>query len=529
MKKRISLLPLHGLVIFALICLPGCGKRETASTPQKTPSAKAAAKTSFEAVTSQLDSGGDLYVYASTEQLLQGLSIKVAGWRQFLDGIPDLNAENRSNINKAIAVATNLIRTSGIEEVKGFGLSSVPREDGLHHSKALLYHAPGSASGFLWNMFGREPHAFGGLNLLPANTALATFSDFDVRLVWSLVQKQVTQSGLPRAEELLKQLPEGFEKATGLNWGKVLDSLGGDFGFVLTLDDEKTVSMPLPQNQQLEIPQPALMFVAKVKDDHIFNRIDEALKNSGQQSFASSKSGLRMRTLPVPLPLPIQIAFTVAQNEDYLFIATSDLIVQQALMVKSGEKAGLKSTEEFKRLSKDVPQQGNHFMYVSERFGKTINRIQRQALEVVGSTGNRHQQWLESLLSGSQPAVSYSVGTHTPQGWLVVANGNQTPARFFLGSAAVPAGLIAAVAIPNFVKARQAAIKNACVSNLRLIEAAKGQWAMEKQRGSDSPKREDVLPFFQNNQFPVCPGGGQYTINEVSRPAQCSIPGHTLD
>jgi hypothetical protein len=533
MKPNNSVYPLHIFAALALIALTGCGKKEPVSqTSEKSSSAKAAATpgTSFEAVTAQLDRGGDLYVYVGTEQFLQGLSGKVAGWSQLVEAIPDIKAEDRQHISQVINTATNLIRTSGLEELGGLGLSSIPREDGLHHSKALLYHAQGSSSGFLWNVFGREPHELAGLNLLPANTALAVFSDFDLPIVWSALRNQVAQSGLPQADELLRQMPEAFEKATGLNWEKVLGSLGGDYGFAIMLDDVKTVNIPLPQDQQLEIPEPTLMFVAKVKDDTIFNRIDEALKNSGQSSFASSRAGLRMRTLPVPLPLPIQLGFTVAQTGEYLFITTSDLIVQQALMVKAGEKPGLKSTDEFKRLAKDVPQQGNHFTFVSERLGKTINRIQRRALEVAGSKGaSRQQQWFESLLSGSQPVTSYSVGTHIPQGWLFVANGNHSPARFLLGSAVVPAGIMAAVAVPNFVKAREAAQKQACTANLRRIETAKQKWAEGNQRKTESPEQGDLLPFLANSPFPVCPAGGKYTVNEPSRVAQCSIPGHTLD
>jgi hypothetical protein len=150
-------------------------------------------------------------------------------------------------------------------------------------------------------------------------------------------------------------LPDGFEKATGLNWDKVLGSLGGEFGFAITLDDSKTVSIPVAQDKRLEIPEPALMLVVRVNDDTLFNRIDGVLKQSGQQVFSTDKPNLKMRTLPVPLPLPIQLGFTVAQSEGYLFIATTDLIVQQALAVKAGEKPGLKSTGEFQRLAKDIP------------------------------------------------------------------------------------------------------------------------------------------------------------------------------
>ena len=43
-------------------------------------------------------------------------------------------------------------------------------------------------------------------------------------------------------------------------------------------------------------------------------------------------------------------------------------------------------------------------------------------------------------------------------------------------------GLLAAIAIPNFVRARTTAQTNACINNLRIIDGAKGQWAMEQHK-----------------------------------------------
>ena len=43
-------------------------------------------------------------------------------------------------------------------------------------------------------------------------------------------------------------------------------------------------------------------------------------------------------------------------------------------------------------------------------------------------------------------------------------------------------GLLAAIAIPNFVKARTTAQKNACINNLQQIQSAKQQWATEKNK-----------------------------------------------
>jgi prepilin-type N-terminal cleavage/methylation domain-containing protein len=47
-------------------------------------------------------------------------------------------------------------------------------------------------------------------------------------------------------------------------------------------------------------------------------------------------------------------------------------------------------------------------------------------------------------------------------------------------------GLLAAIAIPNFVRAREAAQLNSILNNLRIIEGAKDQWALEQKQGTGS-------------------------------------------
>lgn len=89
--------------------------------------------------------------------------------------------------------------------------------------------------------------------------------------------------------------------------------------------------------------------------------------------------------------------------------------------------------------------------------------------------------------------------------------------------------LMLAIAIPNFVKARNVAIENACINNLRQIEAAKSEWALEKNKtGGDVPTAQDLTPYLTNGKFPVCIAGGSYIIGAVSNLPTCSIPGHQL-
>jgi competence protein ComGC len=271
-----------------------------------------------------------------------------------------------------------------------------------------------------------------------------------------------------------------------------------------------------------------------VKDDTIFNRVEQALNKSGQQIVRVDKTDLKMRTLSLPLPLPIQLRPTIAASGGYLFIATTDSMIQEVLAVKNGQKPGLKTGDEFKRLARDIPQQGNQFSFVSQRFGETIMDVQRQALAMAAKAQPAQQQWLQSFLRSDKAMFSYCVSANTADGWLSVGNGNQHPAKLLLASTVVvPIGMLSAIAIPNFVKARQTAQQNSCINNLHQIENAKQQWALENNKKStDVPTQSDIQPFIDRapkGTSLTCPSGGHYTIGAVNEPPTCNIPGHTLN
>jgi prepilin-type N-terminal cleavage/methylation domain-containing protein len=91
-------------------------------------------------------------------------------------------------------------------------------------------------------------------------------------------------------------------------------------------------------------------------------------------------------------------------------------------------------------------------------------------------------------------------------------------------------GLLAAVAIPNLVKARKSAQKQACIGNLKAIEGAKATWALESRKGdADVPTDADL--FGKDSALskkPECPGGGTYSINSVAEKPTCTMPDHVL-
>lgn len=71
--------------------------------------------------------------------------------------------------------------------------------------------------------------------------------------------------------------------------------------------------------------------------------------------------------------------------------------------------------------------------------------------------------------------------------------------------------------------------RNACINNLRQIDAAKLQWALEKNKPAEAvPTAQNLLPYFRDGIFPVCPAGGIYSLNAAAEEPACSLPGHAL-
>jgi competence protein ComGC len=91
-------------------------------------------------------------------------------------------------------------------------------------------------------------------------------------------------------------------------------------------------------------------------------------------------------------------------------------------------------------------------------------------------------------------------------------------------------GMMAAVAIPNFVKARTQAQFNACQSNLKVIQGAKEIWALENKKAQDAePTDADLFGAGKSmNERPTCPARGDYSLNPVQESPSCSHHGEIM-
>ena len=89
-------------------------------------------------------------------------------------------------------------------------------------------------------------------------------------------------------------------------------------------------------------------------------------------------------------------------------------------------------------------------------------------------------------------------------------------------------GLLAAIAIPSFVRARTTSQKNACVNNLRQLDGGKDQWAIENNKvDTDAVTLADITPYLKKS--PSCPASGTYSVTTVQADPACTVSGgHTI-
>lgn len=96
-------------------------------------------------------------------------------------------------------------------------------------------------------------------------------------------------------------------------------------------------------------------------------------------------------------------------------------------------------------------------------------------------------------------------------------------------------GLLSSIALPNFVKARSTSQKDACINNLRQLDGAMQQWALEtKKNPADAPDPDALAAYLRSGTLPTCPAGEvAYEFGAtIGDPISCgnvaTLPEHSL-
>lgn len=486
-----------------LLSLAACGKKaETAcSLPPPTPPAPAkivsAEPTSFDAIAKHLDAGGGLYFYLSTETFLKNASGKLAEIAPMLMKAAKMDAVTKARLEAGWKSLAHFTGNSGLNEISGFGSSSIALEPGYYQNKWMLHHYEGKGNGLIWKLGSATPNALDFVSYLPEKTALATSGNTRLEPLWSaLNQEAATNPDLRQALDLLTQQ---FQQKAGLDLPALLASLGPNYSIAVTLDESRMTTVPGGPNGPLTIPEPGLAIFIQVQDDVLINRIDQALAALPMVT-KTDEPELKFRTLAMPMPMPF-LRPAIAWQKGLLILSSSDLLIREMFEVKAGKKPGLAATPTFKKLITGMPTNGSNFGYVSPSVNKAIRDVQLAAVKQdKNMTDPSAQKLIETLSNLSQAGAACSVTQETPEGWVGITHGNVDPAEQVAAVGIIaPAAIVASLAVPATMNATKRGQAMALKNDLRLIDAALNQWATEQKKAPGTqPTTDDIKPYLKN-------------------------------
>jgi len=487
------------LALFATVGMifQGCAttgtyaKKENA--PAATPGIQSAVKNSFDDVTAKLDKGGNFYMYASTENIIKGID----EFAMKLRGMLEKHSAKSKDLKEGLIIFDfiySLYKKIGITEISGIGISSITMEEKLNHTKVMAHHYPENNKGLIWQLSSVQPHELKCLKFLPAETAVAMFGDNHLNALWAWVKKEAPSFGVPGIEKGIQKV-ESKLMEKGIDLNKILASFNGTSGLLITLDEKNMKTVPMSKEMTLEIPEPGLVLVFSVKDDYLYNFIKGKLPFG---KVIEDEHGKRFQVMKLPLPINVQP--TMAYIDGRLIIASNNQLIDKMLAAKAGN-TGLMATDEYKRLAQLMPAKGNSFEYTSPRFGRTIWDLMSKVGEMQKKKDPLEKE-LQEFIRGFFPveAGKFTIKQNLANGNLATINHTTSVENILLLPAAVATGVVAAIAIPNLLTAKEKGKQKATIHDMENISAAIEGYIEDHKKAPQGKSLEEIRkelePFY---------------------------------
>ncbi|MCC5850767.1 MAG: hypothetical protein JJU29_21980 [Verrucomicrobia bacterium] len=417
----------------------------------------------------------------------------------------------------------------GLNQILVSGESTVALPGGGYLSRRITLLEP-EASGLIWQLHGKSFRLEEELRKLPPTTAAMLRVGFNAPEAVRRSIQLAREFGVP--EEALADVVKVMSENEELSQA-ILGAL--DQGLTLAFSLNADVQWPLPFPGMEPIPELGIVLMIPDADEHLLPRILELFEESVPMPLVPLQiGGVEAMTLPIPLPMPSPLALTLAHLDGRIAITTSTALMESLVQRRAGEgEAPLLA-----RLAPGLPEEAVGAWISNQEFQKLISKIAVGAMEMNPAQSEMPpeatamvQVWMQTIaevyninmITEARGDLRQTVLLHSHP----IAGGFPNQTQLVAGPMVV--GLMAAIALPGFTRARQSAQRNACINNLRQIDAAKDQWAIENnKRDGDVVIAVDILEYFRDNALPVCPAGGAYELGTIGEAPSCSL-GETLE
>ena len=403
-----------------------------------------AAAARFAAVTAELDRGGDFYMYWDGRAVVDMLRPRLEALRDII--VTDATIQgpaNEAETRRGIRVLQTLLEQAGLPAVQALGMSSKTVADGRYRHRTVVYHASAANDCRLGQvLFPAPAHALPDRALLPPDTAAALMGDCDLSLLWRWFAETIRLAGSPAD---VRKFDQGLAdaKAQGLDITKLLASTQSPAGFAFTLDRRRTVELPV-DNETITVPAPAWMLFCAAKDKTVLDTAKAIFDHNEvpyiTADFPGGGEGYILQ-IPALQAAPFTFRPTLVYHDNYLFLGTTARIVSDALECRLGDKDGLATSPEYARLTAHLPEDGNHFAYVSPRLTRVGADLLKRGI-AKDNGPEKGKQIMQVLGLVDAPADGALVTQRQAGSWVVTANTNiMTSRAVFAAVASAPVAL----------------------------------------------------------------------------------------
>lgn len=528
-----------GTVFAQVVKSPAAPRPAAAATAPAAARDPLAVKNTFQTVMTELDQGGDLLVVMNVDGAVQELMEFVT---KIVSTIP-MEAKEAAETRQTIAKLKTFLMKNGFYAANGVGVSSVPVGGGMSTIKMFVSRDPAASGLPLWRIVGGgEPRKQVTLDFLPSDTAMFRIVDVRPSDVLQLVKSGV--NGVASAETVaaFSNGLAGASGALGASVEQLLGSIGDEICVSVRLSTQSKVVLPAKGKDKLEIPEPSLLVGFKVNDDSIMKLITTQLTKM-EIPVVESKVGttvlVTVNGLP-PSPVPFQPTFAVHGG---CFLAGSNPKAVADAVNAFNQKNGFAAGAEFKKAFRDLPAANNGMAFVSPRVFEVIGTIQARLAKSGGPEAPEmamFQSMFDDLLKGGKEAIAL-VSLNKKTGVLLQGTMPGAGSKLVAGMTLAPTasiGMLAAIAVPSFVKARNNARGSSCINNLRQIDAAKDMFALEKGGTNGMAVTwDDISPYIKDAPGRCfCPSAApadrslkNYRLGAIGEEPACLVdPRHTL-
>jgi len=428
-------------------------------------------------------------------------------------------------VDRILQEIPEVLQDAGLTGIEGLGASVVPIDNGLYSTR-IFWKLPAAAQEKLgWQaLLGSAPQADALLKYLPEDTAGAIVLNCDTQAIWEFTKEAILRIGFEgdraRFEAELNDLAK-----EDMSPQLIFDSLTGRAIASLQLNPEKPFPV-LFEPQQLMLPSPGFMLVVETRNDRFANEFLKVLQKKNRNTHSTRQ--IEGYTVDVfsekqPTPLPFELSCTRVEN-GFILASTPEIMKNTLQARKQGNN--ITKSKAFTTVFGNTPPRHRGLVYISPSVAKAYNEMVERSKTM---TKQHPEMGILTLFMEKVPETGMGgYVTTDAEGILIKGVGTGKLPKQITSQVPMPYfAIIAAMTLPAINKVQENARKSVCITNLRVIEVAKQQWALENNKPADAiPTMEDLAPY--HSGIKECPSGGTYTINPVNKKPTCTVPGHRL-